>query len=169
MSVAHLSGARSKDPKKQVGACIVDQNGKIISCGYNGFPNDAKDKFPWLNRLNPEDIVMNVNSKHMYVCHAELNAIVNKYDVNVAGCTMYVTLHPCYNCAHLIIQRQIKEVFYYEFGKKADKDEFKASKVLFAKYNIKCKILEKQMPSVAFMEKIVRKRENENLNLHAAN
>jgi dCMP deaminase len=157
MSVAHLSGARSKDPNKQVGACIVDQNGKIISCGYNGFPNDAKDKFPW---NNPNG--MNVNSKHMYVCHAELNAIVNKYDVDVAGCTLYVTLHPCYNCAQIIIQSQIKKVFYYGIdGKKADKDEFKASKVLFAKYNIEFEKFENKMPSVDFMEKIVKKRENE--------
>ena len=38
MAVAKLAGMRSKDPNTQVGACIVSQNNKILSMGYNGFP-----------------------------------------------------------------------------------------------------------------------------------
>ena len=48
MGVAHLSGMRSKDPNTQVGACIVSQNNKILSMGYNGFPAGCSDdEFPW--------------------------------------------------------------------------------------------------------------------------
>ena len=38
MGVAMLSGMRSKDPHSQVGACIVSEDNKILSMGYNGFP-----------------------------------------------------------------------------------------------------------------------------------
>lgn len=38
------------------------------------------------------------------VCHAELNAIMNKNSADVKGCTMYVALFPCNECAKLIIQ-----------------------------------------------------------------
>ena len=149
MLVAQLSSYRSKDPEKQVGACIVDKNGRVVSLGYNGFPNNHKDIFPWENHGEK-----NVNCKHMYVCHAELNAIVDKYDAEIAGCTLYCTLHPCSNCARLIIQSQIKEVFYFEFSNKKKKNpEFQASLVLFDKYNVKCtpykpKILETDLKSV---------------------
>ena len=48
MGVAKLSGMRSKDPHSQVGACIVSQDNKILSMGYNGFPMGCSDdEFPW--------------------------------------------------------------------------------------------------------------------------
>ena len=75
----------------------------------------------------------------MYVCHAELNAIVNKFDADISGCTLYQTLFPCINCARLIIQSGIKEIFYYEFDEeKKETVEFKASKELFKMFGIKC-------------------------------
>ena len=45
MGVACLSGKRSKDPSTQVGACIVSQDNKILSMGYNGFPKGCSN-FP---------------------------------------------------------------------------------------------------------------------------
>lgn len=48
MGVALLSAKRSKDPSTQVGACIVSQDNKILSMGYNGFPMGCSDdEFPW--------------------------------------------------------------------------------------------------------------------------
>ena len=48
MAVAQLAGMRSKDPHTQVGACIVSENNKILSMGYNGFPRGCSDdEFPW--------------------------------------------------------------------------------------------------------------------------
>ena len=39
---------RSKDPHTQVGACIVSEDNKILSMGYNGFPwGCSDDEFPW--------------------------------------------------------------------------------------------------------------------------
>ena len=43
MGIAFLSAKRSKDPNTQVGACIVSQDNKILSMGYNGFPNGCSD------------------------------------------------------------------------------------------------------------------------------
>ena len=48
MGVALLAAERSKDPSTQVGACIVDENNRILSTGYNGFPHGCSDDdFPW--------------------------------------------------------------------------------------------------------------------------
>ncbi|XP_067578060.1 deoxycytidylate deaminase isoform X2 [Pseudorca crassidens] len=100
MAVAFLSAQRSKDPNSQVGACIVNAENKIVGIGYNGMPNGCSDDLlPW--RRTAESIL---DTKYPYVCHAELNAIMNKNSADVKGCTMYVALFPCNECAKLIIQ-----------------------------------------------------------------
>ncbi|KAM9477775.1 deoxycytidylate deaminase-like [Clarias gariepinus] len=108
MAVAFLSAQRSKDPSSQVGACIVNQDNKIVGIGYNGMPNGCDDDLlPWAR--SAED---RLDTKYPYVCHAEMNAIMNKNSADVKGCIMYVALFPCNECAKLIIQSGIKEVVY---------------------------------------------------------
>lgn len=107
MGVAALSAKRSKDPNTQVGACIVSDGNKIMTVGYNGFPSGCNDDvFPW-ERTGDE-----LSTKYPYVCHAELNAILNSKGANLEGCRIYVTLFPCNECAKAIIQSGIKEVVY---------------------------------------------------------
>ena len=107
MGIALLSARRSKDPSTQVGACIVDDNNKIMSVGYNGFPHGCDDdEFPW-DRTGDE-----FDTKYPYVCHAELNAILNNGGRNLKGCKIYVALFPCNECAKAIIQSGIKEVMF---------------------------------------------------------
>ena len=107
MGIAMLSAQRSKDPGTQVGACIVDDNNKIMSVGYNGFPHGCDDdEFPW-DRSGDE-----FDTKYPYVCHAELNAILNNGGRNLKGCKIYVALFPCNECAKAIIQSGIKEVMF---------------------------------------------------------
>ncbi len=107
MGVALLASQRSKDPNTQVGACIVDQDKRILSTGYNGFPHGCSDDdFPW-NR----DETMG-ETKYQFVVHAELNAILNASGKNLFGSTVYVALFPCNECAKAIIQSGIKEVVY---------------------------------------------------------
>lgn len=107
MGIAALSAKRSKDPNTQVGACIVNNKNKIMSVGYNGFPMGCDDDiFPW-ERTGDE-----LDTKYPYVCHAELNAILNNRGANLEGCRIYVTLFPCNECAKAIIQSGIKEVVY---------------------------------------------------------
>ena len=121
MGLAHLSALRSKDPSTQVGACIVDENKKVVSIGYNGLPiGCSDDEFPW----NREGGML--DSKYAFVVHAELNAILNS-PRSLKGCTLYVSLFPCNECAKAIIQSGIRKVIY-ECDKYADQDNVIASK-----------------------------------------
>lgn len=116
MSIALVSGLRSKDPKTQVGACVVNEDNKIIGVGYNGFPiGCSDDSFPW------------DNDKHYYVVHAEENAIINRFSADLKNSTIYVSLFPCNRCAQIIIQSKIKSIVYMS-DKNADKPEVEASK-----------------------------------------
>ena len=109
MGIAQLSALRSKDPSTQVGACIVDPNHKVVSIGYNGMPRGVDDdQIPWGHGEGLE-------SKYLYVCHAEFNAILNNRDGSALnGCKIYVTLFPCNECAKAIVQTGIKEIVYLD-------------------------------------------------------
>jgi dCMP deaminase len=108
MGVALFSANRSKDPNTQVGACIVNDEHKIVSVGYNGMPTGCDDsKLPWSRESDNT-----LNTKYPYVCHAELNAILNSNQMSLKGCTLYVTLFPCNECAKAVIQSGIKRVVY---------------------------------------------------------
>lgn len=121
MGLAHLSAKRSKDPSTQVGAVIVSDEHRVVSIGYNGFPNGCSDdEFPW-DREGEFG-----NTKYPYVVHAELNAILNsKHDLK--GCSIYVSLFPCNECAKAIIQSGIRKIVY-EDDKYAAADNVIASK-----------------------------------------
>lgn len=107
MGIAMLSAMRSKDPNSQVGACIVRDN-KILSLGYNGMPIGCDDDImPWGREGNE------LETKYMYVCHSELNAILNA-GKDLHRSTMYVTLFPCNECAKAIIQSGIKRIVYLD-------------------------------------------------------
>lgn len=109
MGIAILSKERSKDPNTQVGACIVNDQNRIVSLGYNGLPNGCDDEMcPWDKREGSLE-----ETKYAYVAHAELNAILN-HRGSVENCILYVTLFPCNECAKVIIQSGIKEVVYLE-------------------------------------------------------
>ncbi|MDY0289568.1 MAG: dCMP deaminase family protein [Sphaerochaeta sp.] len=125
MGVAVLSSLRSKDPNTQVGACIVNQDHKIVGVGYNGFPIGVNDdEIPWGREGQWLD------TKYPYVCHAELNAILNSTSSSLKGCSLYVGLFPCNECAKAIIQSGIKEVVFLS-DKYALDDNTKASKRMF--------------------------------------
>lgn len=134
MNIALLSARRSKDPNTKVGACIVSKDNRILSIGYNGAPNGFDDNyFPWKREGEFLEV------KYAYVCHAELNAILNYPGVreNLKDAKIYVDLFPCNECAKAIVQSGIKEVFYLD-DKYADTDGFKASVMIFNMCGIKC-------------------------------
>lgn len=109
MGIALLSAQRSKDPNTKVGACIVDSEHKVVSIGYNGMPRGLDES--QLSWNKGEDL----DSKYLYVCHAEFNAILNTRNGSaLKGCTLYVSLFPCNECAKAIIQSGIKEIVYME-------------------------------------------------------
>ena len=126
MGVALLSAQRSKDPGTQVGACIVGEDNRILSMGYNGMPIGCDDNvMPW-DREGDSGL----KTKYPFVCHAELNAILNYSGSRLKGARVYVSLFPCNECAKAIIQAGIKEIIYLS-DKYADSESVKASKWLF--------------------------------------
>jgi len=125
MAVALLSGQRSKDPSTQVGACIVDPRRRIVGVGYAGFPTGASDdELPWAREGVP------LETKYPFVCHAELNAILNRNSADLVGCTLFTTLFPCNECAKAIIQSGITEVVFLS-DKYHDSDAGIAARTLF--------------------------------------
>ena len=138
MAIAKLSSMRSKDPSTQVGACIVGLDNRILSIGYNGTPNGFNDDiFPWDREGKP------LETKYMYVCHAELNAVLNYRGSRkeLENARVYVDLFPCNECAKIISQSGIKEVVYLR-DKYADTDSVIASKRLFDACGIKYRQIE---------------------------
>ena len=141
MGIAVLSSMRSKDPSTQVGACIVDNDKRIVSMGYNGMPRCCSDdEYPW-------DRAEGLDSKYLYVCHAELNAILNSNRGTVRDCTVYTTLFPCNECAKAIIQAGIAEVVYM-CDKYAESDSVRASKRMFDTAGVKYRPYEPSNKSV---------------------
>jgi dCMP deaminase len=127
MAVAYLSAMRSKDPSTQVGACIVDGEQRIVGIGYNGFPRGCSDDdLPWARTADSP-----LDTKYPYVCHAEMNAVLNRNSASLKGCRLYVALFPCNECSKLIIQSGISEVIY-STDKYHDSDPFVASRRLLA-------------------------------------
>lgn len=125
MGIALLSAQRSKDDHTQVGACLVSPQNKILSVGYNGMPTGCNDDdMPWGREGDA------LHTKYYFVCHAELNAILNYGGGSLEGARVYVTLFPCNECAKAIIQSGMKEVIYMQ-DKYADTDETIASKKMF--------------------------------------
>ncbi|HBT96558.1 MAG TPA: cytidine deaminase [Desulfobulbaceae bacterium] len=122
MAVALLSAQRSKDPHTQVGACIVNEQQRIVGVGYNGLPRGCSDDdMPWGRDGNFLD------SKYAYVCHAELNAVMNAISTDLRQCRIYVTLFPCNECVKVIMQSGIREIIYLS-DKYSDLDITKAAK-----------------------------------------
>ena len=150
MAIAKLSAMRSKDPSTQVGACIVSNDNRILSIGYNGAPNGfSDDEFPGAREGN------NLDTKYPYVCHAEMNAILNyrgsKKDLEKAK--IYVDLFPCNEYAKIIIQSGIKEVIYLS-DKYANSENNIASRRLFDECGVNYKKIElKQEKEINIMLK----------------
>ncbi|MBL7740006.1 MAG: dCMP deaminase family protein [Chitinophagaceae bacterium] len=130
MGVALLSAKRSKDPSTQVGACIVNEKNKIVGAGYNGLPIGCDDdEFPWEKQGDF------LQTKYPYICHAELNAILNNIGMDLKGCKIYTALFPCNECTKAIIQSGITEVIYLS-DKYEGNDVFKASKIMLEKAGV---------------------------------
>ncbi len=155
MGVALMSAQRSKDPNTQVGACIVNGKKKIVGVGYNGFPIGCSDEeLPW----DREGSFL--ETKYPYVCHAELNAVLNSISSDLCGCSIYVALFPCNECAKVIIQSGIAEVVFLS-DKYADTDSVKASKRMFNQAGVTCRKLITTFKSISI--DFTADRDNENL------
>ena len=131
MGIAIMSSKRSKDPSTQVGCCIVNEEKRIMTVGYNGMPAGCDDdEYPWEREGDMLD------TKYAFVCHAELNAILNNRSGSLENCTAYVTLFPCNECTKAIIQSGIKKIVYLS-DKYAHTDSTIASKKMLDSAGVK--------------------------------
>jgi dCMP deaminase len=122
---------RSPDPNTQVGAVIVNNKNRHVASGYNSYPNGVNTKhFSWNRKADSP-----LDTKYPYVVHAEKNAIYNAVG-SVEGCTLYVTLYPCNECAKDIIQAGIKEVVFLK-NLYEDQWQTQAAKAMFDHLDIK--------------------------------
>ena len=144
MGIALLSCERSKDPNTKVGACIVDENKKVVSIGYNGMPSGCDESQLAWNKGEGLD------SKYLYVCHTEFNAILNTRNGSaLRGCTLYVTLFPCNECTKAIIQTGIKEVVYIS-NKYENTTGVQASKRMLLLAGVKIRHYEGRIPEINY-------------------
>lgn len=113
MKTARVFAELSTAKRKQVGAVVVKDD-RIISIGYNGMPsgwdNDCENYFGLDFKGNPTLVTK------PEVLHAESNAIAKlaKSTESGDGASMFITCAPCMDCAKMIFQTGIKEVFYAE-------------------------------------------------------
>ena len=144
MGIAVLSAMRSKDPNTKVGACIVDSDHKVVSIGYNGMPMGVPEEELSWNKGEGLD------SKYLYVCHAEFNAILNTRNGSaLRGCTLYVTLFPCNECTKAIIQTGIKEIVYIS-NKYENTTGVQASKRMLLLAGVKIRHYEGRIPEINY-------------------
>jgi dCMP deaminase len=103
LSTCKIVATRSKDPNTQIGCVIVGPAHEIRTTGYNSFPRGIRDDVP-------ERLVR--PAKYLWIEHAERNAICNAARCGTAleGCTIYVEVMPCMDCARAIVQAGISEV-----------------------------------------------------------
>jgi len=103
LDICRAVAARSKDPNTQLGCVIIGPAHEIRSTGYNSFPRGIRDDIP--ERLARP-------AKYLWIEHAERNAICNAARAGTAteGCTLYVEIMPCMDCARAIVQAGIRSV-----------------------------------------------------------
>lgn len=132
LQLAKFISEWSKDPSTKVGAVITDQNNRIVSVGYNGFPQDIPDD----NRLKDRE------TKYKIIIHGEMNAILFA-NRSLKSCVLYTyPFMPCPRCASMIIQAGIKRVVSYNNMPKRWENEFAISQNLFKEANIKLTLYE---------------------------
>jgi dCMP deaminase len=103
LDICKVVAARSKDPNTQIGCVVAGPAHEIRTTGYNSFPRGIRDDVP--ERLERP-------AKYLWIEHAERNAICNAARTGTAleGCTIYVEIMPCMDCARSIVQAGIREV-----------------------------------------------------------
>lgn len=109
MSIALLISSRSPSEKLKVGSIIVNNN-RILSSGYNGFP----EKIPHVS--------IHRDNHEINTIHSEINSICDaaKRGININNSTIYITHYPCLNCIKSIISAGIKKIIYLDDYKNDD-------------------------------------------------
>lgn len=126
LDLAKLVSGWSKDPSTKIGAVITDQDNRVVSIGYNGFPK----------QLNDDERLYDRDTKYKMIIHGEMNAILFA-NRSLDNCTLYTyPFMPCPRCTSMIIQTGIKRIVSYKNTNERWEEEFKLSVLLFKESNI---------------------------------
>jgi dCMP deaminase len=135
LEICKVVATRSKDPNTQIGCVIAGPAREIRSTGYNSFPRGIRDDVP--ERLERP-------AKYLWIEHAERNAICNAARAGTAteGCTLYVEIMPCMDCARAVVQAGIREVVVSasrmaQYSSDYYDQHFKLVEVLFSEAGVK--------------------------------
>ena len=135
LNICKVVATRSKDPNTQVGCIIAGPAHEIRSTGYNSLPRGIRDDLA--ERLERP-------TKYLWMEHAERNAIYNaaRCGTTLEGCTIYIELMPCMDCARAIVQAGICEVVVSDarmtqYSSDYYDQHFGMSEVLFREAGIK--------------------------------
>ena len=122
LRIAEEVSTWSKDPSTKVGAVVVDNNNRIVSTGYNGFPQRVADD----DRLNDR------TAKYIRIVHAEINALLFA-NRPVTNCRIYTyPFLPCPRCAGPLIQAGINMVIAPKNTNERWAEDFKISREILA-------------------------------------
>ena len=133
IEIAKVVSSRSIDPSTKVGAVIVSEKNRIVSCGYNGFPAGLSDEKLTLEKTPTQIKEDLVATKYHFIIHAKLNAILSS-EKSLEGCKIYTTLFPCSECAKAIVASKIQEVIFLDQREKMD---YKISEYILKEANVK--------------------------------
>lgn len=126
LEMAKMVGSWSKDPSTQVGAVIVDDDRRVISLGYNGFPKGVADN----NRLEDR------KEKYKMIVHAERNALLFA-NVSVKDATIFTyPFMPCPVCTGMIIQSGIQRVVSLQTDNPRWQQDFEISRKMLEEAEI---------------------------------
>ena len=118
LQMAKMVGSWSKDPSTQVGAVIVDDDRRVISLGYNGFPKGGADN----QRLDDR------KEKYKMIVHAERNALLFA-NTSVKDATIFTyPFMPCPICTGMIIQSGIRRVVSLQTDNPRWQEDFEISR-----------------------------------------
>lgn len=101
MRMVYENANYSKDPKTRIGA-VLTVDDSFVSSGFNGFARKVVD---YEERWNKREL------KHIFVCHAEHNAVLTAARLGRAtlGTTLYTQGVPCASCCNACIQAGVKK------------------------------------------------------------
>ena len=126
LEMSELVSSWSKDPSTKVGSVIVDNDRRVISLGYNGFPKGVADN----DRLNDRE------EKYKFVVHAERNALLFA-NTDVKNCSIFTyPFMPCPICAGMIIQSGISRVVSFQSNNERWEKDFEISRKMFQEADI---------------------------------
>lgn len=134
LNLAEFVSQWSKDPSTKVGAVIADQRKRIVSIGYNGFPQNIHDD---------ENILNDRETKYKMIVHGEMNAILFAQK-SLEFCTLYTfPFMPCPRCSSMIIQTGIQRVISYNNMPERWSEDFKLSQQLFKESGVELILYDK--------------------------